>query len=130
MFDFRHKNLCVVKKEPGAKIELSKKWKLKIKSSPMISKPTQASGKTSSGKRASEGFVRNDDGSIKKAKKSPYASPGKGVPCKECGKEFRNQGVMDRHFEDLHQPGNFPCPGDKTICGKVSHHSIILKLSI
>ena len=24
-----------------------------------------------------------------------------------------------RHFEDLHQPGEFPCPGDESICGKV-----------
>ena len=24
-----------------------------------------------------------------------------------------------RHFEDLHQPGEFPCPGDEKLCGKV-----------
>ena len=32
----------------------------------------------------------------KKPKKSPYVSPGKGVPCPECNKEFRNQAVLDR----------------------------------
>ena len=52
-------------------------------------------------------------------KKSPYTSPGNGVSFMECGKEFKNQAGMDRHFEDIHQPGNFPSPGDKMICGKV-----------
>ena len=27
--------------------------------------------------------------------------------------------LLCRHFEDLHQPGEFPCPGDERICGKV-----------
>ena len=113
----RHKNLCVIKKEGGAKTELSKIWKqkLKIKSSSVEYKPSEASRKTLSGKRAAEGVVRNEDEINKKS----HALLGKGVPCKECGKEFRDQRTMGRHFEDLHQPGNFPCPGDKRICGKV-----------
>ena len=110
----RHKNLCVVKKEPGAKHEIAKKWKLKIKPAPVVSKPIQASGK-----RPSAGFVKNDSESNKNFKKSPYASPGKGVPCTECGKEYRNQASLEGHIEDIHRPGNFPCPGDKKLCGKV-----------
>ena len=39
--------------------------------------------------------------------------------CKECGKEFASEAGKDRHIEDIHQSGNFPCPGDKEICGKV-----------
>ena len=41
-------------------------------------------------------FPYQEDGSGKKPKKSPYVSPGKGVPCSECKKEFRNQAVLDR----------------------------------
>ena len=40
-----------------------------------------------------------DENSGKKSKKSPYVSPGKGKPCPECNKEFRNQAVLDR-FEN------------------------------
>ena len=40
-----------------------------------------------------------DEDSGKKSKKSPYVSPGKGKPCPECNKEFRNQAVLDR-FEN------------------------------
>ena len=104
----RHKNRC------EDKTDLSKKWKLKISSSPVVDKPS-----TASGKRAEECFVRNEDGSINKAKKYINTSPGKGVHCKECGKEFKSQAGKERHFEDIHQSGNFPCPGEKEICGKV-----------
>ena len=41
-----------------------------------------------------------DEDSGKKSKKSPYVSPGKGKPCPECNKEFRNQAVLDR-FENV-----------------------------
>ena len=44
--------------------------------------------------------LTQDEDSGKKTKKSPYVSPGKGKPCPECNKEFRNQGVLDR-FESL-----------------------------
>ena len=37
----------------------------------------------------------------KKPKKSPYVSPGKGVPCPECHKEFRNQSVLDRSYSSF-----------------------------
>ena len=32
---------------------------------------------------------------------------------------WTNTALLCRHFEDLHQPGEFPCPGDERICGKV-----------
>ena len=38
-----------------------------------------------------------------------------GVPCPKCGKEFKSNGPMQRHFEDIHQTGEFPCKG----CGKI-----------
>ena len=38
-----------------------------------------------------------------------------GVPCSDCGKRFRTRPAMQRHFEDIHQPGEFPCRG----CGKM-----------
>ena len=38
-----------------------------------------------------------------------------GVPCTDCGKRFRTRPAMQRHFEDIHQPGEFPCRG----CGKM-----------
>merc|ERR1719432_338993 len=106
----RHKNLCVKKEFSSAtKATPGSKWKLKVKES-------KKSDEGSSSKRR-RSFQDEDSG--KKTKKSPYVSPGKGKPCPECNKEFRNQGVLDRHFEDIHQPGEFPCPGDESICGKV-----------
>jgi len=44
-------------------------------------------------------------------------SPGKGTDCPLCGKQFPTNGPMRRHFEDIHQPGEYPCPGEG--CGKV-----------
>ena len=40
---------------------------------------------------------------------------GEGHACPECGKRFKVRTAMMRHFEDLHQPGEFPCKG----CGKM-----------
>jgi len=122
----RHKEKCV-KREPGQGSPMPlKKWKLKLKAEKgSLASPGSGRGKTfpKEARRASEGFVKNGSltkkGSVKKAKASPYAEPGQGVPCSECQKEFRNQAVLDRHFEDLHQPGEFPCPGEQDICGKV-----------
>merc|ERR1719300_735210 len=106
----RHKNLCVKKEGSSArKASPGSKWKLKVKE-----RKKSDEGSFSKRKRS---FQEEDNG--KKSKKSPYVSPGKGKPCPECNKEFRNQAVLDRHFEDLHQPGEFPCPGDEKLCGKV-----------
>jgi len=41
--------------------------------------------------------------------------PGDGKECPVCKKQFTSNGPMRRHFEDIHQPGEFPCKG----CGKV-----------
>merc|ERR1719342_558359 len=106
----RHKNLCVKKESSFArKASPGSKWKLKVKE-----RKKSDEGSFSKRKRSFQEEV-----SGKKSKKSPYVSPGKGKPCPDCNKEFRNQAVLDRHFEDLHQPGEFPCPGDESICGKV-----------
>jgi len=106
----RHKNLCVKKEGSSArKASPGSKWKLKVKE-----RKKSDEGSYSKRKRS---FQEDDSG--KKSKKSPYVSPGKGKACPECNKEFRNQAVLDRHFEDIHQPGEFPCPGDESICGKV-----------
>merc|ERR1719494_1441378 len=104
----RHKNLCV---KTESKSSLGSKWKLKVKER----------------RKSDEGTNINQRKSLqvsgKKPKKSPYVSPGKGVPCPECNKEFRNQAVLDRHFEDLHQPGEFPCPGGREIVWESFHLS-------
>ena len=44
--------------------------------------------------------------------------PGTGTSCPLCGKQFPKNGPMRRHFEDIHQPGEYPCPGEG--CGKVT----------
>jgi len=46
---------------------------------------------------------------------SPDQDPGDGNNCPVCSKEFKTNGPMRRHFEDIHQPGEFPCKG----CGRV-----------
>merc|ERR1712226_317448 len=43
--------------------------------------------------------------------------PGPGSVCRLCNKQFPRHGPMRRHFEDIHQSGHFPCPGEG--CGKV-----------
>jgi len=43
--------------------------------------------------------------------------PGTGTSCPLCGKQFPKNGPMRRHFEDIHQPGEYPCPGEG--CGKI-----------
>ena len=45
--------------------------------------------------------------------------PGTGTSCPLCGKQFPKNGPMRRHFEDIHQPGEYPCPGEG--CGKVRY---------
>lgn len=103
----RHREVC----GGGARGKSSagpKSWKLKVKTVGLATKRSSALAR-----RAGPG-----EGG-KKAKKSPYVSPGKGKPCNDCGKEFRNEAVLERHIEDLHRPGEFPCPGEQAICGKV-----------
>ena len=52
----------------------------------------------------------------KRAPKNWIEPPeGEGHSCPECGKRFKVKTAMMRHFEDLHQPGEFPCKG----CGKM-----------
>lgn len=50
----------------------------------------------------------------------PNEDPGTGTSCPLCGKQFPKNGPMRRHFEDIHQPGEYPCPGEG--CGKVKFH--------
>ena len=49
------------------------------------------------------------------AQAGPDEDPGSGRECPLCQKEFPANGPMRRHFEDIHQPGEYPCRG----CGKV-----------
>ena len=49
------------------------------------------------------------------AQAGPGEDPGSGRECPLCHKEFPANGPMRRHFEDIHQPGEYPCRG----CGKV-----------
>jgi len=119
----RHKAVC---KKDSVKFPV-KKWKMKIKSEESVKKPLPIVNKSLTIVNKSLPIVAKvvpaagvkADGSAKKPKKSPYVEPGKGHPCKECGKEFRNEATLARHFEDIHQAGEFPCPGDTSLCGKV-----------
>jgi hypothetical protein len=56
---------------------------------------------------------------------APGTNPGSGNFCPMCAKEFKSNGPMRRHFEDIHLPGEFPCPGCQRIFSsrnKVSSH--------
>ena len=55
----------------------------------------------------------------------PDDSAGSGNTCPLCHKEFPSNGPMKRHFEDIHQPGEFPCKGCHKVFSsknKVSSH--------
>jgi len=45
----------------------------------------------------------------------PDEVPGLGKVCRVCGKGYSDAVSMRRHFEDVHQPGEYPCK----VCGKV-----------
>ena len=51
--------------------------------------------------------------------------PGDGKICRLCTKEFRSNCSMKRHFEDIHNPGEYPCKGCRKIFtskNKLSSH--------
>jgi len=55
----------------------------------------------------------------------PEQTAGDGTVCPICSKEFPKNGPMRRHFEDIHQPGEFPCSGCQkmfTSKNKMSSH--------
>ena len=55
----------------------------------------------------------------------PNMEAGDGKICRLCSKEFLRNGPMRRHFEDIHNPGVYPCPGCQKIFtskNKVSSH--------
>ena len=55
----------------------------------------------------------------------PDQTAGEGIVCPICSKEFLKNGPMRRHFEDIHQPGEFPCSGCQKIFtskNKMSSH--------
>ena len=41
--------------------------------------------------------------------------PGTGYACPGCDKRFKGKTAMERHFEDIHEPGEYPCKG----CGRI-----------
>jgi len=64
----------------------------------------------------------------------PDEVPGLGKVCRVCGKGYSNAVSMRRHFEDVHQPGEYPCK----VCGKVfssynkvtSHYSRVCRKNL
>eukprot|EP00092_Neocalanus_flemingeri_P006752 GFUD01007294.1.p1 GENE.GFUD01007294.1~~GFUD01007294.1.p1 ORF type:complete len:321 (-),score=92.00 GFUD01007294.1:37-999(-) len=76
---------------------------------------------------------KKTSGTSKKENKSDDSSllaeanqtAGDGKVCPICSKEFPKNGPMRRHFEDIHQPGEFPCSGCQKIFtskNKMSSH--------
>jgi len=64
-------------------------------------------------------IVKTESGTPGKVRAPPrnYIEPkeGTGHPCGDCGKRFNSKNAMMRHFEDIHQPGEYPCRG----CGRI-----------
>merc|ERR1719391_611548 len=64
----------------------------------------------------------------------PDEVPGLGKVCRVCGKGYSDAISMRRHFEDVHQPGEYPCK----VCGKVfssynkvtSHYSRVCRKNL
>ena len=86
------------------------------------SKTTPLTGKKKSKLNQSKSIHINRSRGPDKELAGATDDPGSGITCPLCKKEFPNNGKMKRHFEDIHQPGEYPCPGAG--CGKVC--SIIL----
>merc|ERR1719228_2716844 len=86
----RHALVCSKKK--ATESPKIKKWKIKIRGDLQEKSPKSP--------------VSISDGKIKKQKKSAYVEPGKGHPCKECGKEFRSEANMLRHCSRNCNPNN------------------------
>ena len=92
---------------------------LSVKAEMMTPNKTSTPTKTPSTKTPTSKKISIKTESASKKPRCPknYIEPptGEGVACPDCGKRFRSQGPMMRHFEDLHQPGEYPCRG----CGRV-----------
>jgi len=75
-----------------------------------VSKSLKTKGKENEGK-----VKVNSTGDGSKDIVEEGQDPGDGKECPVCKKQFLSNGPMRRHFEDIHQPGEFPCKG----CGKI-----------
>jgi len=74
-------------------------------------------------KKKTVSIKKNGDTSVVVA--GPDQTAGEGTVCPICSKEFPKNGPMRRHFEDIHQPGEFPCSGCQkmfTSKNKMSSH--------
>jgi len=96
------------------KIRLNRHVKLHDKRDKVISEMAEAKKEVIKAKKV---VVKKELGSKTKqgARVWTPAEGEKGVPCSECGKLFKSRGPMLRHFEDIHQSGEYPCKG----CGKM-----------
>jgi len=92
---------------------------ISIKATPIKGKATPIMGKKLKLKKKKFERLQKIDRSHTPNKKIADAGedPGTGTTCPLCGKQFPKNGPMRRHFEDIHQPGEYPCPGEG--CGKV-----------
>jgi len=80
-------------------------------------KPTSSLMNRSSPSKTSPSKTARGYSAFKKGSNWKAPSPGKGFSCTECGKAFVTKAKMNSHFVDIHQPGEFPCPGVQ--CGKM-----------
>ena len=64
-------------------------------------------------------IIKTEAGVKPKTPRTPrnYIAPpdGEGHACPDCGKRFNAKVAMTRHYEDIHQPGEYPCKG----CGRI-----------
>jgi len=75
--------------------------------------------------KQSQMVKRERKGVVEPILAEPGQSSGDGKVCPICFKEFPKNGPMRRHFEDIHQTGEFPCPGCQkmfTSKNKMSSH--------
>jgi len=99
------------------KIRLNRHLKLHNKKDQVAADIAESKKEAAKAKKAVKLVVKAEPGTKQKqgARVWTPAEGEEGVPCTECGKRFKSRGPMLRHFEDIHQSGEFPCKG----CGKM-----------
>ena len=98
------------------KIRLNKHIKLHVKKDKVVEEIYESKKEIKKEKKAKTSLTMLKQEQVKQGPRAWAPKEGaSGTPCTECGKFFKSRANMQRHFEDMHQAGEFPCKG----CGKV-----------